>query len=82
MSWSQVQQLAVCAMVLDAVINGRDYPFFEHELISDWRIHYTGACTRLKGTAGQALQRVLEHERPEDPDAAAELADLAGRLAA
>lgn len=82
LSWNRVQQLAVCAMVLDAVVNGRDYPFFEHELISDWRIHYVGACAKLKDTAGQALHRVLERERPEDPDAAAELAELAARFAA
>ena len=81
MPWDRVQQLAVCAMVLDAVVNDRDYPCLEHELISDWRIHYIGACATLKDTAGQALHRVLERERPEDADAAAELAELAGRLA-
>lgn len=82
LSWGRVQQLAVCAMVLDAVVNDRDYSFFEHELISDWRIHYAGACAQMKDTAGQALHRVLERERPQDLDAAAELTELAGRLAA
>jgi hypothetical protein len=82
LSWSRVQQLAVCAMVLDAVVNDRDYEFFEHELIADWRIHYAGACGKLKDTAVQALRRVLERDGPEVSDAAAELEELAGRLAA
>jgi hypothetical protein len=82
LSWSRVQQLAVCAMVLDAIVNDRDYEFFEHELIADWRTHYASACGKLKDTAAQALRRVLERDRPEDPDAAAELEELAGRLAA
>jgi hypothetical protein len=82
LSWSRVQQLAVCAMVLDAIVNDRDYEFFEHELIADWRIHYASACGKLKDAAALALRRVLEQDRPEDPDAAAELEELAGRLAA
>jgi hypothetical protein len=51
LSWSRVQQLAVCSMVLDAVLNGRDYEFFEHELIADWRVHYASACAKLQETA-------------------------------
>ncbi len=82
LSWARVQQLAVCAMVLDAIIHDRDYEFFEHELIADWRIHYVGACARMRETAVQALRRVLERDRPEDPDAVAELEQLTGRLAA
>src|SRR3984885_5183758 len=82
LSWGRVQQLAVCAMVLDAIVNDRDYEFFERELIADWRIHYAGACAKLKATALQALRRVLDRDRPQDPDAAAELEELAGRLAA
>lgn len=80
--WDRVQQLAVCAMVFDAIVNDRDYEFFEHELIADWRTHYASACAKLKGTALEALRRVLEHERPQNPDAVAELEELAGRLAA
>jgi hypothetical protein len=80
LSWARVQQLAVCAMVLDAIVNGRDYEIFEHELISDWRIHYAGACAKLKDTAVQALRRVLERDRPQDPDAVAELEQLASGL--
>ena len=81
LSWTRVQQLAVCAMVLDAVVNDRDYEFLEHELIADWRVHYARACMKMKDTASQALHRVLEHERPADPEAAAELETLASRLA-
>lgn len=81
LSWVRVQQLAVCGMVLDAIVNGRDYEFFEHELIADWRIHYARACLKIKETALQALRRVLERDRPADADAAAELGVLIDRLA-
>jgi hypothetical protein len=81
LSWPRVQQLAVCAMVLDAIVNDRDYDLFEHELIADWRIHYAKTCGKMKDSAVQALRRVLEHDRPQDPDAAAELQSLADRLA-
>lgn len=78
--WKRVQQLAVCAMVLDAVVHDRDYEFFEHELIADWRVHYVGACAKMKDTALQALRRILERDRPQDADAAAELEELAARV--
>ena len=81
LSWTRVQQLAVCAMVLDAIVNDRDYEFLERELIADWRVHYARACLKMKDTASQALHRVLERDRPMDPEAAAELEALAGRLA-
>jgi len=81
LSWGRVQQLAVCAMVLDAVVNDRDYENFEHELIADWRVHYAKACARIKDIALQALRRVLDHDRPPDADAAAELETLVNRLA-
>ena len=81
LSWSRVQQLAVCAMVVDAVVNGRDYESFEHELIADWRIHYASAFAKLKEPAARALSGVLKRSRPQDPDAAAELETLAGSLA-
>ena len=80
LSLSRVQQLAVCAMLVDAIVNERDYEFFEHELIADWRIHYAGACARLKDIAAQVLRRVLERDRPQDPDAAVELEQLANSL--
>jgi hypothetical protein len=81
LSWRRVQQLAVCAMVLDAVVDDRDYDIFEHELIADWRQHYAKACAKLKEAAQQALRRVLERDRPEDVDAVTELETLVGRLA-
>jgi hypothetical protein len=81
LSWVRVQQLAVCAMVLDAIVNDRDYEFLERELIADWRVHYARACLKIKETALQALRRVLERDRPADPDAVAELETLANRLA-
>jgi hypothetical protein len=81
LSWGRVQQLAVCAMVLDAIVNDRDYDDFEHELIADWRVHYAKTCAKFKDIALQALRRVLERDRPEDPAAAAELETLVSRLA-
>jgi hypothetical protein len=81
LSWHRVQQLAVCAMVLDAIVNDRDYEFFEHELIADWRIHYAKPGAKMRDLGVQALHRVLERDRPKDADAAAELEVLAGRLA-
>lgn len=82
LSWARVQQLAVCAMALDAIVDGRDYECFEHELIADWRIHYAGACASLKTAAVEALRHALELDRPQDPDAATELEQLASSLAA
>jgi hypothetical protein len=82
LSWARVQQLAICTMVLDAIVNGREYEIFEHELISDWRIHYAGACAKLKDTAVQALRRALERDRPQDPEAATELEQLASSVSA
>ena len=81
LSWQRVQQLALCGMVLDAIVNDRDYEFFEHELIADWRVHYARACMKIRSTAAQALHRVLERFRPADGEAAAELETLAARLA-
>src|SRR5579862_644685 len=81
LSWPRVQQLAVCGMLLDAIVNDRDYDFFEHELIADWRVHYARACMKIKDTALQALRRVLERFRPTDGEAAAELEALVNRLA-
>jgi hypothetical protein len=82
LSFARVQQLALCAMVLDSIIHDRDYDFFEAELIADWRLHYAQACAQVKGTAVLALSRALEILRPQDPDAAAELEELERRLAA
>ena len=81
LSFRRVQQLAVCAMVLDAVIDDRDYEFLERELIADWRVHYLNACRKLKALAAEALHRALEQFKPDDPQAAEELALLRERLA-
>jgi hypothetical protein len=81
LSWPRVQQLAVCAMVLDAIVNDRDYEFLEHELIADWRVHHRMACAKLKDMAQQALQRILEREKPDDPLRASELESLEQRVA-
>jgi hypothetical protein len=81
LSWVRVQQLAVCAMVLDAIVNDRDYEFFERELIADWRVHYAKTCAKMQDVALQALHRVQGRDRPGDPDARAELETLVGRLA-
>lgn len=81
LSWPRVQELAVCAMVLDAIVNDRDYDFFERELVADWRVHHARACIKIKDTALQALRRVLERARPDAPEAVAELETLVSRLA-
>jgi hypothetical protein len=81
LSWARVQQLALCAMVLDAIINDRPYDELEPELIADWRLHYGGACAHVKDTALTALHRARESIESQDPDSAAELEELTHRLA-
>jgi hypothetical protein len=81
LSRQRIQQLAVCAMVLDAIVNDRDYEVFERELMADWRTHYSKACLKLKATALLALRRALEQDRPSDAEAATELETLINRLA-
>jgi len=81
LSLTRVQQLAVCGMVLDSILNDREYDTLEPELIADWRAHYGQACAHMKDTAVAALRRALESLRDRDPDAAAELEELEHRLA-
>jgi hypothetical protein len=81
LSWARVQQLALCAMVLDSIVNGRDYDVLEPELIADWRLHFSHACAKVKDTAVLALRRALESSASHDPDAVAELEELERRLA-
>jgi hypothetical protein len=81
LSWTRVQQLALCAMVLDAVVNHRDYAGLEPELIADWRLHYAQACGQMQALAILALRRAQETSMAHDPDAAAELSELEHRLA-
>jgi hypothetical protein len=80
LSWARVQQLALCAMVLDSIVNNREYDILEPELIADWRSHYGHACAQMKDVALTALRRA-RGEPPPDPDAAAELQELEHRLA-
>jgi hypothetical protein len=81
LSFVRVQQLAVCAMVLDSVLNDRDYENLEPELIADWRTHYAPRFAPIKDTASAALRRAREQESTRDADAAAELDVLEQRLA-
>jgi hypothetical protein len=81
LSWTRVQQLALCAMVLDAIVNHRDYAGLEPELIADWRLHYAQACGNMQALAILALRRAQDTSKAHDPDAAVELAELEQRLA-
>lgn len=81
LSLSRLQQLAACAMVLDSILNERDYSKFEPELIADWRMHYLANCIAMKDLAAIALHRAIERFPPDDADAAAELVELLHRLA-
>jgi hypothetical protein len=81
LSFARVQQITVCGMVLDSIINDRDYETLEPELIADWRVHYAPACAQLQSTALAALRRALARLRTQDAAAAAELEALVHRLA-
>ena len=81
LSLVRVQQITVCVMVLDSIVNDRDYPFLEPELIADWRTHHAAHCVPLKGTALAGLRRALPRLRAREPDAAAELEELEHQLA-
>ncbi len=80
LSFARVQQLALCAMVLDAIVNDRAYDELEPELMADWRSHYGNACAHAKETALLALHRAEGSLGPQDPESAAELRELAHRL--
>jgi hypothetical protein len=80
LSWSRIQQLGLCAMVLDSILNNRDYQGLEPELISDWRVHFSHSCAQIRDIAVEALRRA--DTMPAVPaDAAPELAELEHRLA-
>jgi hypothetical protein len=78
LSWARVQELAVCAMVLDALLNGRDYDALEPELIADWRAHH--AFAGIREVAVTALRRAEESAQAHDSEAGTELAELEHRL--
>jgi hypothetical protein len=80
LSWARARELALCAVVLDSIINDRDYGL-EPELIADWRLHYAQACSHMRDLAVSALRRAQEIASPPGPDAASELAELERRLA-
>jgi hypothetical protein len=81
LSFARVQQITICGMVLDSILNDRDYAVLEPELIADWRVHYGQNCARMKGAAVAVLHRALESLRGREPEAAAELEELEQRLA-
>jgi hypothetical protein len=81
LSFARVQQITVCVMVLDSVVNDRDYESMEPELVADWRAHYARRFAALKDAAVAALRRALENVRNQDADAAAELEELEHRMA-
>jgi hypothetical protein len=80
LSWARVQELAVCAMVLDAILDGRDYEPLEPELIADWRVHYGHACAPIREVALAALRRAGESAQAHGAEAGTELAELEHRL--
>jgi hypothetical protein len=82
LTFARVQQLTVCAMVLDSILHDRAYDGVEPELIADWRAHYAAAAARSRDAAAAALHRAEDSVRTQNADAAAELAELARRLAA
>ncbi len=78
---THVQELAGCAMVLDALLNDREYAALEPELIADWRAHYAKAWAPLAAPAVAALHRAAEQDASLSSVAAAELDTLQSRLA-
>ena len=80
LSWPRIQELSLCAMVLDAILNDRSYDGLEPELISDWRVHHLAACARMRDIALEALRRAAGSTLVP-ADAAPELAELQHRLA-
>ena len=69
-------------MVLDSIVNDREYDVLEPELIADWRVHYGHACAHVKDAA--VLRRCAGGSKraaaAQDPDAAAEMEELERRL--
>jgi len=79
---THVQELAGCALVLDALLHGREYPALEPELIADWRVHYAKSWAPLAAPAVAALHRAVEQDPSLSAKAAAELRELQSSLAA
>jgi hypothetical protein len=82
LSWTRIQQLAVCAMVIDAVVDGQTYAGLEEELIADWHEHYLGQFASLKPLAAKVIQGLIERGAGSiEPEALAQLRQLQLRLA-
>ncbi len=82
LSYARVQQLAVCAMVIDAVVDGQSYAGLEPELIADWHEHFLAQFAALKSLAARVLQGLLERGAASaEPAALGELRQLQQRLA-
>ncbi len=77
------RQVVGCAIVLDAVVNEREYPGVEPELIADWRSHYGRTLVALEPLAVQALRRAAEQDDAlAAGDAGEEIQELQRRLGA
>jgi hypothetical protein len=81
LSAARVQQLAACGMVLDSIVNDRNYEGMEPELIGDWRAHYGARCAQMKDLGVAAIRRAFDYLHTRDPESAAELEELEHRLA-
>ena len=57
LSFARVQQITVCVMVLDSILNDREYESMEPALVADWRPHYATHCAPLQHAAVGALRR-------------------------
>jgi len=83
LSDARARELVGCAIVLDAVVNEREYPGLEPELIADWRVHYGKAFVSLKSLAVESLQRAVEQDAAlASADMGDELKELQRRLGA
>ena len=67
LSWPRVQQLALCAMVLDSIVNDRDYDVFEPELIADWRAHLRPRLCAREGHRGAGVAPGARSAAPAGP---------------
>jgi hypothetical protein len=62
LSDAHARQVVGCAVVLDSVVNEREYAGVEPELIADWRVHYGKALVPLEALAVRALQRAADQD--------------------
>jgi hypothetical protein len=77
------RQVVGCAIVLDAVVNEREYPGVEPELIADWRTHYGRTLVSLEPLAVRALRRAAEQDDAlSTGDTGEEIQELQRRLGA